>query len=150
MDHEIDFVDLLEVKMPLLEQAHHWHAPGTAPKWLEDLASRVSAADCYLFISPEYNHSMSPALVNFLNHFELKNYTYKPSAIAVYSMGPSGGVRAAMQLRAYTSEMGFASVQQFSQHLPLWLRWMRKVIQSLQMGHYWRTKLKIFLNNLSG
>jgi NAD(P)H-dependent FMN reductase len=60
--HEIDFVDLLEVKLPLLEQAHHWYAPGTAPKELEELAHRVGSADCFVLISPEYNHSMSPAL----------------------------------------------------------------------------------------
>ena len=108
--HEIDYVDLLEVKMPLMEQPHHWYAPGTAPKWLEDLAARVSAADCYLLISPEYNHSMGPALANFLNHFGGKNYAYKPSAIAVYSGGPYGGVRAAMQLRALTGELGCLSV----------------------------------------
>jgi NAD(P)H-dependent FMN reductase len=63
--HEIDFVDLLEVRLPLLEQAHHWYAPGTAPKDLEALAQRVSAADCFVLISPEYNHSMSPAMCTF-------------------------------------------------------------------------------------
>jgi len=108
--HEIDFVDLLEVRLPLLEQAFHWYAPGTAPKELQVLADRVAKADCYVLISPEYNHSMSPALANFLNHFGSSSYMYKPSAIATYSAGPFGGVRAAMQLRAITGELGCLSV----------------------------------------
>ena len=64
--HVIDFVDLLEVKLPLLDQPHHYYAPGTAPPELEALAQRVKAADCYVFVSPEYNHSASPALRELL------------------------------------------------------------------------------------
>lgn len=49
--------------------------------------------------------------MNFLNHFGGPNaYAHKPCAIAVYSAGPFGGVRAAMQLRALTGEIGTLSV----------------------------------------
>ena len=50
------------------------------------------------------------ALANFLNHFGASRYSYKPSLIAVYSAGPFGGVRAAMQMRAMTGEIGCLSV----------------------------------------
>jgi len=108
--HDIDYVDLLEVDLPLLRQAHHWYAPGTAPPELEKLSQRIVAADCYVFISPEYNHSMSPAITNFLNHFAPANYSFKPSLIAVYSGGPFAGYRAAMQMRTITSIIGCVSV----------------------------------------
>ena len=67
------------------------------------------SADAYLIVSAEYNHSVPPALSNLLDHF-LEEYFFKPSAIACYSVGAFGGVRAAMQLRAMLAEMGMSSV----------------------------------------
>jgi len=57
-------------------------------------------------VSPEYNHSMSPALADLLNHFGASLFAYKPSAIVTYSAGQWGGARAAMSMRAFLSELG--------------------------------------------
>jgi len=35
-------------------------------------------ADCYVCITPEYNHSPSPALLNILNHFGSSTFSFKP------------------------------------------------------------------------
>ena len=35
----------------------------------DELAGKIAAADGYIMVSPEYNHSMSPALAHRLNHF---------------------------------------------------------------------------------
>jgi len=107
---DIDYVDLLEFNLPLLRQPHHWTKPGSAPKELDEMQQRLAKADCFVLVSPEYNHSMPPALSNFLDHFGGVNYAYKPSAICTYSAGPFGGVRAGMQLRAMTGELGCLSV----------------------------------------
>lgn len=57
-------------------------------------------------VSPEYNHSMSPALANLLNHFGSSLFSYKPSAIVTYSAGQWGGMRAAVGMRSFLSELG--------------------------------------------
>ena len=44
-----------------------------------------------------------------MDHF-LEEYFWRPSAIACYSAGPFGGVRAAMQLRAMLGELGMPSI----------------------------------------
>jgi len=106
----VDFIDLLQFKLPILEQPHHWIAPGKAPKELDQMAERISQADVFILVSPEYNHSIPPALSNFLDHFGATRFAYKPSFIATYSAGPFGGVRAAMQLRALTGELGCIAV----------------------------------------
>jgi NAD(P)H-dependent FMN reductase len=62
-----------------------------------------------VIVSAEYNNSIPPALSNLLDHF-LEEYFFKPSAIACYSEGAFGGVRAAMQLRAMLAEMGMSSI----------------------------------------
>lgn len=57
-------------------------------------------------LSPEYNHSMSPALADLLNHFPSSAFSFKPSLIATYSSGQWGGLRAAVNMRTYLAELG--------------------------------------------
>jgi NAD(P)H-dependent FMN reductase len=85
---------------------HFSYARGKAPPPLDDLAQEIKAADGYVMVSPEYNHSMSPALAHLLNHFGSSLFSYKPSAIVTYSAGQWGGVRAAVGMRTFLSELG--------------------------------------------
>ncbi len=85
------------------------YAPGTAPAPLEAIASIIKPADGFLIVSGEYNHGIPPALKNLLDHF-LEEWFFRPSAIACYSGGSFGGVRAAMQLRATLAELGMPSI----------------------------------------
>ncbi len=85
------------------------YAAGAAPEALERLAGRIKAADAFIIVSGEYNHSIPPALSNLLDHF-LEEYFWRPSAIVCYSAGAFGGVRAAMQLRAMLCELGTPSI----------------------------------------
>ncbi len=68
-------------------------------------------------ISPEYNHTMSPALANLLNHFGSSLFSYKPSAIVTYSAGQWGGMRAAVGMRTFLSELGCLPVSSMI-HVP--------------------------------
>ena len=85
------------------------YPPGQAPEVLERLAGLIKAADGFIIVSGEYNHSIPPALSNLLDHF-LEEYFWRPSAIVCYSAGAFGGVRAAMQLRAMLCELGTPSI----------------------------------------
>lgn len=102
-------IDPIEYPLPLLDKMYKEYPPGGAPPVLERLAQVIKPADAYLIVSAEYNHSIPPALSNLLDHF-LEEYFFKPSAIASYSPGAFGGVRAAMQLRAMLAEMGMSSI----------------------------------------
>jgi NAD(P)H-dependent FMN reductase len=80
-----------------------------APEQLEAIAGFIRQADGFLVVSGEYNHGIPPALKNMLDHF-LEEWFWRPSAIACYSGGTFGGVRAAMQLRATLCELGMPSI----------------------------------------
>ena len=82
----------------------------SAAKALEDT---IRAADCYIIVSPEYNHSVPPALASIMGHFGGSLYKAKPSGIVTYSPGPWGGMRAAMQIQALCHELGCLSVSKF-------------------------------------
>nr|KAG5698912.1 hypothetical protein BaRGS_006806 [Batillaria attramentaria] len=45
-----------------------------------------------------------------MDHFPGSSYSYKPAGIVCYSPGIYGGMRAAMQLRAFLGELGTLSV----------------------------------------
>jgi NAD(P)H-dependent FMN reductase len=107
--HSITVVDPAVLQLPLLDRMYKEYAPGTAPPELDRLATIYRAADAFIVISGEYNHSIPPALSNLLDHF-LEEYFWRPSAIVCYSSGQFGGVRAAMQLRAMLCELGMPSI----------------------------------------
>src|SRR5687768_16591975 len=61
-DLEVDFVDLAELALPFLDEPNHpskrqYTKPHTIA-WSE----RVDAADSFIFVTPEYNHSYAPVL----------------------------------------------------------------------------------------
>jgi NAD(P)H-dependent FMN reductase len=107
--HDVSLVDPLEWRLSLLDKMYKEYPTGQAPEPLERLAQLVKAADAYVVVSGEYNHTVPPALANLLDHF-LEEYFYKPSAIVCYSAGAFGGVRAAIALRAMLAELGMSSI----------------------------------------
>lgn len=109
-EHSVELIDPLNCKLDSVFKPHFAYARGAAPTDLQALAEKISAADGYVLVSPEYNHSMSPALAHLLNHFGSSSFAYKPSAIVTYSAGQWGGVRAAVGMRSYLSELGCLSV----------------------------------------
>jgi NAD(P)H-dependent FMN reductase len=107
--HQATLIDPAEDRLPLLDRMYKEYQPGQAPEVLERLAGKIKAADAFIIVSGEYNHSIPPALSNLLDHF-LEEYFWRPSAIVCYSGGAFGGVRAAMQLRAMLCELGTPSI----------------------------------------
>jgi NAD(P)H-dependent FMN reductase len=99
----------LEYQLPLLDKMHKEFKPGTAPESMEKLSQHFKNSDGFLIVTGEYNHSIPPALKNLLDHFQ-KEYFFKPSAIASYSAGSFGGVRAAVHLRAILGELGMPAI----------------------------------------
>lgn len=105
-DDDVELIDPLDYPTGEVFKPHFAYASGSAPKELDALADKIQRADAYVMVSPEYNHSLSPALAHLLNHFGSSLYAYKPSLIVTYSAGQWGGVRAAVGMRAFLSELG--------------------------------------------
>lgn len=115
--HEFELIDPLDYQLDPVFKPQFAYAKGKAPESLDTLAEKIAAADGYIMVSPEYNHSMSPALANLLNHFASSSFAYKPSAIVTYSAGQWGGMRAAVGMRTFLAEPGCLSVSAMI-HIP--------------------------------
>ncbi len=107
--HTATLVDSLEHELPLLDLMFKEYDTGKAPQAMETVGQILSAADGFVVVSAEYNHSIPAALKNLLDHYQ-REYLYKPSAIVTYSAGPFGGVRALINLRAILAELGTPSI----------------------------------------
>lgn len=121
--HEVTLFDPLEVFAddgPLsasggeLKHPHFFHRTGEAPTGMDKMQQIIKEADCYVIVTPEYNHSIPPALSSLMGHFGGSNYACKPSAIVTYSIGPWGGMRAAVALRPFLSELGCLPVSKLT------------------------------------
>ena len=108
-NYRVNFIDPLEFPLPLLDKIYKEYTVGSASEVLEKLAGWLNASDGFLIVTGEYNHSVPPALKNLLDHFQ-REYYFKPSAIASYSSGSFGGVRAAVHLREIVGELGMPSI----------------------------------------
>ncbi|QUX91570.1 NADPH-dependent oxidoreductase [Marinomonas sp. A3A] len=115
--HEIELVDALEFPLEPIFKPHFSYSKSQVPPQLDELAKKIASADAYIMVSPEYNHSMSPALANLLNHFGSSLFSYKPCAIVTYSAGQWGGMRAAIGMRTFLSELGCLPVSSMI-HVP--------------------------------
>eukprot|EP00971_Amphidinium_carterae_P099873 1974966-Amphidinium_carterae.1 len=81
---------------------------------MDSLAATLKAADAYVVVSPEYNHSIPPALSSMMNHFGGSNYSRKASAIVTYSVGPWAGARASIALQPFLHELGCLPVSKMT------------------------------------
>jgi NAD(P)H-dependent FMN reductase len=100
---DVELIDLLDYPMPFFDEAisprynpNREVNPAVA-KWLD----KVNEFDAFIFITPEYNHSIPGVLKNAIDYltWELK---HKPSAVV--SHGSAGGARAAVNLKEILSE----------------------------------------------
>src|SRR5262245_20979343 len=87
--HDVTLVDPCVLRLPLLDRMYKEYEKGRAPDTLERLAGLYRAADGFVVVTGEYNHSVPPALSNLLDHF-LEEYYFRPSAIVCYSTGQIG------------------------------------------------------------
>ncbi|WGV27204.1 NADPH-dependent FMN reductase [Halotia branconii] len=108
-NHEVIFVDAKEYDFSILDRMYKEYDQGQAPAKMEELADHIRTADGFVVIAGEYNHSIQPGLSNLMDHY-LEEYFFRPAGIVSYSAGGFGGVRAAIQLRAFLSEMGMSTI----------------------------------------
>lgn len=78
----------------------------TAKKWLD----KIESFDAYVFVTPEYNHSIPGVLKNAFDYMDWQMLK-KPAAIV--SHGTMGGARAAMHLKEIISEARAVPIPSF-------------------------------------
>ena len=95
---DIDFIDLAEVNLPFLDEPNHPRFKTYEHDHTKAWSARIEAADAFVFVTPEYDYSMSPVLLNALQYLA-SEWHYKPAGIVSYG-GVSAGLRSAQMTKS--------------------------------------------------
>lgn len=104
----IDFVDLAELALPFMDEPNHPRLHSYTQPHTLAWSARVAAADAFLFVTPEYNYSYSPALKNALDYL---NQEWWQKAVGFVSYGGvSSGTRGVVALLPVLAALGLVRV----------------------------------------
>jgi NAD(P)H-dependent FMN reductase len=101
-DAEYEIVDIANFKLPFLGE-------GTGEEQgVKDWKGKITSLDGYVFVTAEYNHSITGALKNALDSAQVE---WNNKAAGIVSYGSTGGARAAEHLRGILGELQVADVR---------------------------------------
>lgn len=88
---DVQFVDLREQNLPLYDEPKHPRLKQYENEHTRAWSRVVEASDAFVFVTPEYNYSTPPALLNALDYL-FQEWAYKAAGFVSYG-GVSGGCR---------------------------------------------------------
>jgi NAD(P)H-dependent FMN reductase len=99
----VDVLDLRDWNLPMFAESQATIGDPQDPTYSNPLVRQwnhtISTGDAYLFVTPEYNHSIPGALKNALDTvFASHALRNKPAGVVAYSAGRVGGARAVEHL----------------------------------------------------
>ncbi|MFD0783505.1 NADPH-dependent FMN reductase [Micromonospora azadirachtae] len=109
-DLTVDVIDLATVALPMTLPAFGAPPVPEAVLALRNLTPRLSAADAFVVVTPEYNHSFPAALKNVID-WHRQQWHAKPVGFVSYG-GISGGLRAVEALRLVFAELHAVTVRE--------------------------------------
>lgn len=102
-DIEVELIDVAELKLPFLDES----IPPSQGKYEKEhtkkWAAVINDADGFIFVTPEYNHSISPVLKNAIDYL-YKEWNFKPVSYISYG-SLAGGARSVEHLRGVAGEL---------------------------------------------
>jgi NAD(P)H-dependent FMN reductase len=107
---EADVVDLAETDLPMVLPAFGAVPAASVVAEVAKVTPRLEAADAFVVVTPEYNHSYPASLKNAID-WHRTEWTAKPVAFVSYG-GMSGGLRAVEHLRAVFAELHAVTIRE--------------------------------------
>jgi len=101
-DFVVDVIDLADTPLPTT-------MPAPAPPEVLAFTGRLDAADAFVVVTPEYNHSFPGPLKSAIDSAH-REWAAKPVGVVSYG-GVSGGLRAAEQLRLVFADLHAVTIR---------------------------------------
>jgi NAD(P)H-dependent FMN reductase len=109
---DVEFIDLIDYPLPFYDDVRSpaMHRGDYASELALTFVRKIAAADGFIIVTPEYNHSFPAVLKNALDYGYVE-WNNKPLACVSYSGGLVGGARAVEQLRLVAIELQMAPIR---------------------------------------
>ena len=98
-----ELADLKAINLPMLDEPNHPRFANYQHAHTKAWSAIVAPADAFLFVVPEYNYSMPPALLNAVDYL-FHEWAYKPAAFISYG-GISAGTRSVQSAKMVLTSM---------------------------------------------
>lgn len=105
---DVRVADLAELALPLLDEPSHPRLRDYRHPHTHAWSAQVEAADGFVLVMPEYNHSFTAPLKNALDYL-VQEWDGKPVGLVSYG-GLSGGTRAVVALQPVLANLGLRGV----------------------------------------
>jgi len=107
-DFELEVLDLRDWDLPMFRETFatigDMHNPTFSSPTVKEWNTTIGSADAFVFLTPEYNHSLPAVLKNAIDSvFVTFGFRNKPSVCVAYSGGQTGGSRAPEHLAQIAS-----------------------------------------------
>jgi NAD(P)H-dependent FMN reductase len=89
---DVHLLDLKEIDLPIFAERTHPRLRTYESDHQKAWSATIDPIDAFVFVTPEYNYSIAPALLNALDYLS-GEWAYKPVGFVSYG-GVSGGLRA--------------------------------------------------------
>ncbi|MFG2222279.1 NADPH-dependent FMN reductase [Streptomyces sp. NPDC048644] len=119
-DMTTDVIDLAETDLPTVLPAFGQPPAAGTEEALARISPRLAAADAFVFLTPEYNHSFPAPLKNAIDWHNTQWHA-KPVGFVSYG-GLSGGLRAVEQLRVVMAELNATTIRNTVSFHNAWTR----------------------------
>lgn len=107
---QVELVDLAEQNLPIFDEPNHPRLQKYEHAHTKAWSAKVDAADAFVIVTPEYNFSSPPALVNAL-HYLSKEWAHKPVGFVSYG-GISGGLRSVQMTKLILTSLNMMPIAQ--------------------------------------
>ncbi|WP_433663498.1 NADPH-dependent FMN reductase [Nocardia sp. CA-128927] len=115
-DLDLDRIDLATANLPDQLTGHDEPTPPT----VQELGTRLAAADAFVVVTPEYNRSFPAALKNAIDWFDTE-WAAKPVTVIGYGSDTEGG-HAAAHLRQVFAELNAVPIRRTLTITKAWQR----------------------------
>jgi NAD(P)H-dependent FMN reductase len=105
---EPTLIDLAIVNLPFLDEPAHPSKRQYQHQHTKDWSATVSAADAFVFVTPEYNYGPPATLVNALD-FLYHEWAYKPLGFVSYG-GIAGGTRSVQMTKLVATTLKLVAI----------------------------------------
>ena len=105
---EVEVVDLAKLNLPFMDEPKHPRLRQYVHQHTKDWSAKVESADAFVFVTPEYNHSMNAPLKNALDYLS-QEWQSKPVGFVSYG-GVSGGTRAVQVIKPVVAALKMMAI----------------------------------------
>jgi NAD(P)H-dependent FMN reductase len=105
---EVEVVDLAKLNLPFMDEPKHPRLRQYVHQHTKDWSATVESADAFVFVTPEYNHSMNAPLKNALDYLN-QEWQNKPVGFVSYG-GVSGGTRAVQVIKPVVAALKMMAI----------------------------------------